>query len=279
MSRFTASDGASLAFDDTGTGPAGPGVPLLCLAGLTRNARDFEPLLPHLGARRVIRMDYRGRGRSDYTGAATYTVPQEARDVLDLLDHLGLDRVALLGTSRGGLIGMGLAAVAADRLAGLCLNDVGPRIERAGLERISGYIGRNPAARTHEELAAQLAQVMTGFANVPPERWLQQARAQYLRTDDGLQIDYDPALRDSFTAAFSGDLPEAWAQFDAAADLPLCTLRGVNSELLSEATLQKMQARRPDMIVARVPDRGHVPFFDEPEALVAIQTWLEACDG
>lgn len=279
MSRFTASDGASLAFDDTGTGPAGPGVPLLCLAGLTRNARDFEPLLPHLGARRVIRMDYRGRGRSDYTGAATYTVPQEARDVLDLLDHLGLDRVALLGTSRGGLIGMGLAAAAADRLAGLCLNDVGPRIERAGLERISGYIGRNPAARTHEELAAQLAQVMTGFANVPPERWLQQARAQYLRTDDGLQIDYDPALRDSFTAAFSGDLPEAWAQFDAAADLPLCTLRGVNSELLSEATLQKMQARRPDMIVARVPDRGHVPFLDEPEALVAIQTWLEACDG
>ncbi|ATI42829.1 alpha/beta hydrolase [Pacificitalea manganoxidans] len=279
MSRFTASDGASLAFDDTGTGPAGSGVPLLCLAGLTRNARDFEPLLPHLGARRVIRMDYRGRGRSDYTGAATYTVPQEARDVLDLLDHLGLDRVALLGTSRGGLIGMGLAAVAGDRLAGLCLNDVGPRIERAGLERISGYIGRNPAARTHEELAAQLAQVMTGFANVPPERWLQQARAQYLRTDDGLQIDYDPALRDSFTAAFSGDLPEAWAQFDAAADLPLCTLRGVNSELLSEATLQKMQARRPDMIVARVPDRGHVPFLDEPEALVAIQTWLEACDG
>ncbi|MCE8422215.1 alpha/beta hydrolase, partial [Rhodovulum sulfidophilum] len=108
---FTASDGARLAFTDEGEG-----LPLLCLSGLTRTGADFDYLAPHLSGVRLIRPDYRGRGRSDFTGAATYTVPREARDAVELLDHLGLDRAAILGTSRGGLVGMFLAATVKDRM-------------------------------------------------------------------------------------------------------------------------------------------------------------------
>ena len=158
---FTAGDGARLAYSDQGEG-----LPVLCLAGLTRNMGDFDYVAPHLAGVRLIRMDYRGRGQSDRTGAATYTVPQEGKDALALLDHLGIDRAAVLGTSRGGLIGMLLAAVAHDRLLGLCLNDVGPVIEQAGLDRIFDYVGRNPSARTHGALAERLPAAMAGFAGV-----------------------------------------------------------------------------------------------------------------
>jgi pimeloyl-ACP methyl ester carboxylesterase len=148
---FITSDGTRLAFADQGAG-----LPLLCLPGLTRTMADFDYLIPHLPPLRLIRMEYRGRGASQWTGAASYTVPQEGKDALELLDHLGLPKAAILGTSRGGLIGMLLAAVAHDRLLGLCLNDVGPEIHRPGLERIFDYVGRNPAAKTHADLAARL---------------------------------------------------------------------------------------------------------------------------
>jgi len=111
ISHFTAEDGARLAYCDQGSGLA-----FLCLPGLTRTMADFDYLIPHLPPLRLIRMDYRGRGGSDWTGAATYTVDQEARDALALLDHLGVAKVAILGTSRGGLIGMVLGAVARDRV-------------------------------------------------------------------------------------------------------------------------------------------------------------------
>ncbi|MEH6775712.1 MAG: alpha/beta fold hydrolase, partial [Cereibacter changlensis] len=179
--EFTASDGTRLAYTDEGEG-----LPLLCLPGLTRTGGDFDYLAPHLPGVRLIRPDYRGRGASSWSGAASYTVPQEARDVLELLDHLGLGQAAILGTSRGGLIGMMLAAVARERLLGLCLNDVGPVIERAGLERIFDYVGRNPAARSHEALAEALPRLMTGFVHVPPERWLAEARLHYRETAEGL---------------------------------------------------------------------------------------------
>lgn len=269
--EFTASDGTRLAYTDEGEG-----LPLLCLPGLTRTGGDFDYLAPHLPGVRLIRPDYRGRGASGWSGAASYTVPQEARDVLELLDHLGLGQVAILGTSRGGLIGMMLAAVARERLLGLCLNDVGPVIERAGLERIFDYVGRNPAARSHEALAEALPRLMTGFANVPPERWLAEARLQYRETAEGLRITYDPALREAFLAAFDGETPDLWPLFDACAGLPLALIRGANSDLLSEATVAEMRRRRPDMICAEVPDRAHIPFLDEPESLAAIHAFLKA---
>lgn len=274
MPYLSAADGARLFYLDEGQG-----LPLLCLSGLTRNVNDFNHLAEQALPFRMIRMDYRGRGLSDYTGAATYTVPQEAEDALRLMDHLGLDRAAILGTSRGGLIAMGLAATSKDRLLGVCLNDVGPEIHRPGLERIFGYVGRNPRARTHGELAAALPRNMPGFANVAPERWLSESSHHYRQTPEGLKIRYDPALRDSFLAAFDGPPVDLWPFFDAMAGLPLATIRGANSDLLSAKTLAEMRRRRPDMIVAEVPDRAHVPFLDEPESLDAIRAFLDAVAG
>ena len=269
-SHFTAPDGTRLAFRDEGAG-----LPVLCLCGLTRTMADFDYVMPALAGHRVVRMDYRGRGESDWTGADTYTVPIEAADALALLDHLGIARAAILGTSRGGLIGMYLAAVARDRLLGLCLNDVGPVIHRPGLERIKDYVGRNPAARTLAEMATKMPKAMAGFDNVPDSRWLEEVTHFYSETPDGLRIRYDTTLRDAFHAAFNGPPVDMWPLFDACADLPLALIRGANSDLLSAEVAAEMQARLPDMIFANVPDRAHVPFLDEPESIAAILAWLK----
>ena len=271
---FTTSDGTRLAYDDHGAG-----LPLLCLPGLTRTMADFDYLIPHLPPLRLIRMEYRGRGASQWTGAASYTVPQEGKDALELLDHLGLPKAAILGTSRGGLIGMLLAAVAHDRLLGLCLNDVGPEIHRPGLERIFDYVGRNPAAKTHADLAARLPRTMPGFANVPQSRWLEEAVKHYTQTPDGLQITYDPALRDAFLAAFEGPPVDLWPLWEATAGLPVALIRGANSDLLSQACTNEMRRRRPDMIFASVPDRAHIPFLDEPEAVAALRAFVATVEG
>lgn len=263
---FTASDGTKLAFQDQGTG-----LPLLCLSGLTRTMGDFDYLRPHLPSLRLIRMDYRGRGASDWTG--NYTVLREAQDVLELLDHLGVGQVAILGTSRGGLIGMALAATG--RLLGLCLNDVGPVIERTGLERIFDYVGRNPVAKTYAEMAAKMPALMTGFAHVPPDRWRAEVELHYRETEMGLKITYDPALRDAFLASFTGPAVDLWPLFDACAGLPLALIRGANSDLLSVQTVALMQLRRPDMLCTTVPDRAHIPFLDEAESIALIHAFLE----
>ena len=269
LENFVAADGARLAYADHGAG-----LPVICLAGLTRAHTDFDFLVPHLADVRLIRPDYRGRGASDWTGAASYIVPQEARDVLALMDHLRLDKAAILGTSRGGLIGMVLAATAKERVLGLCLNDVGPAIERSGLEKIFDYVGRNPAAKTLDDLVARMPRTMAGFANVPEARWRAFAERLYTQTPNGLAIRYDPGLRAAFLKAFEGPPADLWPLFDACAGLPLALIRGANSDLLSVATADEMRRRRPDMIFADVPDRGHVPFLDEPEALAVLRGWL-----
>jgi len=268
---FTTPDGARLAYRDEGQG-----TPLLCLAGLTRTMGDFDYMVPHLPPCRLIRMDYRGRGASQWTGAASYTVPQEARDAVALLDHLGVAQAAVLGSSRGGMIGMMLAARARERLLGLCFNDVGPALQRAGLERIFDYVGRNPAAKTHAALAASLPANLPGFQHVPPERWLAEARLHYTEANGGLKITYDPALREAFLAAVEGPAPDLWPLFDACAGLPLALIRAANSDLLSAADAAEMRRRRPDMIFGLVPDRAHIPFLDEPVALAVITAFLKA---
>ena len=271
MATFTTSDGLSLYYDDRGEG-----LPLLCLSGLTRDSRDFEYVMPHLTGCRVIRLDYRGRGKSDFAeDALSYTIPREAQDVLELLAHLGLARVAVLGTSRGGLVAMALAMGAPDALIGVALNDIGPAIAPAGLEVIMGYLGRQPVWKTYDEAAAARPGVMAGFANVPERRWRAEVEKFYDQTDDGLRITYDPKLRDAVIAAGAQPVPALWPMFDALESKPLALIRGANSDLLSPETLAEMQARRPDAHVAVVPDRGHVPFLDEPEALTALGAWLK----
>ena len=157
MSRFTSSDGLSLAFTDTGAG-----MPLLCLPGLTRNGSDFDDLAAALGGRhRLIVLTARGRGASDRDADfMNYTVAVEGRDALELLDHLGLPRAVIVGTSRGGLIAMLLGLVAKDRLAGVLLNDIGPEIAPEGMARIMTYLGVAPRAKTYAEAAAALKATM-----------------------------------------------------------------------------------------------------------------------
>ena len=267
MPHFTAQDGTKLFYTDHGTG-----TPTLCLAGLTRNTADFQHVLPHLQGR-IICMDYRGRGQSDWADPASYTIPQEAQDALALLDHLGLDRTAILGTSRGGLIAMLLAATAPGRLLGVALNDIGPEIAPAGLDIIKNYIGKAPAQKTYQEAAEFRARNWIQFKNVPQTRWRAEVQAHYEETASGLSLRYDPRLRDAVLEAGAQPVPDLWPLFDALAHMPLALIRGANSDLLTPETAAQMQSRRPDMIFANVPDRGHVPFLDEPEALHALATW------
>ena len=267
---FTAADEARLAYRDEGAG-----LPVLCLAGLTRGMDDFDYLAPTLADCRMIRMDYRGRGQSDWTGAATYTVPVEAKDALALLDQLGLPAAAVVGTSRGGLIAMYLAAVARDRLLGVCLNDVGPALSADGLASIMDYVGRRPAARTLAEVAARMPQLLRGFGEVPKGRWEAEAARLYRQGEDGVELTYDPELRDSFLAAMKDPSATAWPLFDAMAGLPLALIHGAGSDLLSDETADEMRRRRPDMIYGKVPGRGHIPWLDEAESVAVVRAWVD----
>ncbi|MGB0439991.1 MAG: alpha/beta fold hydrolase, partial [Paracoccaceae bacterium] len=204
-----------------------------------------------------------------------YTIPQEAQDAVTLMDHLGIDKAAILGTSRGGLIAMGLAAGARDRLLGVALNDIGPDIAPTGMEVIKTYIGRPPPWRTLAEAAAARPTVMAGFANVPASRWATEVAHFYTETPDGLTLSYDPGLRTAVLATTEQPLPDLWPFFEAIGDLPVCALRGANSDLLSAACFAEMQRRLPHMIATTIPDRGHVPFLDEPDALTALNRWLD----
>lgn len=272
MPHFPSFDGLNLHYTDDGAG-----LPVLCLAGLTRNGHDFDYVAPHLGDVRLIRLDYRGRGGSDWADPATYTPGIEGRDALDLLDHLGLEQAAILGTSRGGLISMILAATAKQRLLGVCLNDIGPVVEPVGLDVIRGYIGKNPVARSMEDLAMARKRLMVGFDNVPDSRWQQEVDLHFIDTGSGITINYDPDLAKIFDTADPAAAPapaDFWPFFDALSDLPIALIRGANSNLLSPETAAEMQRRRPDMGFAQVPDRGHVPFLDEPQAVAAIRDWI-----
>lgn len=269
MSRFTTSDGVSLFYTD-----GGEGLPLLCLSGLSRCGRDFDYVAPHLQGVRLIRLDYRGRGQSEWAPHETYSIPVEGRDALELLDHLGIAKAAILGSSRGGLIAMGLAATVKDRLLGVALNDIGPEIADRGLEVIKDYLGRRPGWKTIEAAVAARPKVMAGFANVPEARWRQEVATHYREVADGLDITYDPALRDAVLADGAQVVPDLWPFFDALAGLPLCLIRGAHSDLLAERCFDQMVERRPDAVAAQVADRGHIPFLDEPEALAALHKWL-----
>ena len=274
MADFLANDGLRLYYEDTGQG-----VPVLCLAGLTRNSRDFDFLAPHLSDCRMIALDARGRGKSQYDPTyANYNVMREAQDVADLLDHLGLDDTFVIGTSRGGLLAMILASGHRSRLRGAVLNDVGPEVDMAGLNRIVAYVGQPPQQNTLAEAAAFLESAMgPAFPGVSKERWLRIAAANYCETADGLELLYDPMIRQAMLEQMeAGPIGDLWPLFDAMQGLPLGVLRGANSDILTQATLDRMHARNPDMLSAVIPDRAHVPFLDEPNSLDLILRVLES---
>lgn len=274
MGRFTTSDGLSLYFTDEGAG-----APILCLAGLTRNSADFSFVLPHLAGYRVICLDYRGRGQSDHApDFMSYNILREGQDAIELMDHLGLDRVTLIGTSRGGLIGMALAYGHPARLSGVVLNDIGPEVAPIGIERIMDYVGNEPTQPDLDSCAAALAHVhAAGFPGVPLDRWRQQAEFMFHeKPGGGLGLRYDARLRDALVGqAGAGEAVDLWPLYDALRDIPTAAIRGANSDLLSLETFAKMQERHASLITATVPDRGHVPFLDEPHALAAIHALLD----
>ncbi|WP_298849727.1 alpha/beta hydrolase [uncultured Ruegeria sp.] len=273
MPDFTTSDGRRVYYEETGTG-----TPLLCLAGLTRNSGDFSFFAPHAVGLRMIAMDYRGRGRSEYDpDFMNYNIFRESHDAIELLDVLGIEKAVILGTSRGGLIAMALAASHPERLAGVILNDVGPVIEPSGIAKIMAYVGAQPSAKTYDEAAAVLKHVMEPqFPGVPLETWREQAENQYEKLADGLKLRYDAALRNALIEqAASGATPDLWMFFEALRDIPTGVIRGANSDVLGVATLGEMHSRHPGLISVDVPDRGHVPFLNEPQSLDLIQKVLK----
>ncbi len=278
MHGFKTSDGLTLAWEEEGAG-----LPLLCLPGLTRNARDFDDLAAVLDGRgRLIRLTLRGRGASDRDpDFQNYNPGIETRDVMEFLDHLGLGKVTVIGTSRGGLIAMVMAATAHDRLAGVLLNDIGPELVPEGLATIMSYLGVAPQASSFEEIAAALRLRMGDrFPGLTPARWLELAHRWFEAGPAGApQLNYDPKLRDAVEALSALPAADLWPLFDAFGEVPVAVVRGANSDLLSAGIVSRMQERRPDLIVAEVPDRGHVPFLDEPEALTALDALLARVKG
>lgn len=275
MPHFTTTDGLSLHYTDEGTG-----TPILCLAGLTRNVTDFTYLVPHLSDHRVIRLDYRGRGLSDYAeDYMTYNILREGQDAIELLDHLGIEKTILIGTSRGGLIAMALSHSNPDRLAGVVLNDIGPEVAPIGIERIMDYVGKTPPFANLDAAADALAAGHAqDFPDIPLTRWREQA--EFMWQDNpagGITLRYDPRLRDALVGqAGAGEAVDLWALFDGLKPIPTASIRGENSDLFTAETQAQMQTRHPGMITAVVPSRGHVPFLDEPQSLAAIRQLLKA---
>lgn len=272
MPRFTTSDGLSLAWEEEGAGQ-----PVLCLPGLTRNARDFDDLAAALpGDVRLIRLTFRGRGESDRDpNWQNYNVAVEARDTVELMNHLGLGKATIVGTSRGGLVAMFMAATVKDRLAGVLLNDVGPELAPEGLAAIMTYLGVAPRSTDFPAVEAALkARMSPAFPDLADDRWPVLARRWFDDAGGVPVLNYDPRLRDAFEAVADQPAVDLWPLFHALAELPLALLRGANSDLLTSESAAKMCATRPDMLFAEVPNRGHVPFLDEPEALATLDALL-----
>ncbi len=252
---------------------------VLCMHGLTRNSADFEWIAGHLSPHyRVIAADMRGRGRSEWDPVpANYTPAVYCLDMLGLLDHLGIAQTALIGTSMGGLMAMILGVTARNRLTGAVINDVGPDIEAAGLQRIAAYTGKTQPPATWAD-AAKTAQFINAvaFPDYGPDDWMAFARRLFLDKEGVPVPAYDPAIAGGLKPSSDAPVapPDLWPMWDGLQGLPILAIRGEISDLLSPVTLQKMGERHTGMIAVIVPDRGHAPMLDEPEAVAAIDAFL-----
>jgi pimeloyl-ACP methyl ester carboxylesterase len=262
-----------------------PLTPVICLPGLTRNSRDFEPLIAKLeNTRRILALDLRGRGRSQYAAdPKTYTPATEAVDTLAVLNTAGITRAIFIGTSRGGIVSFILHAMMPQIMAGIVLNDIGPALDAQGLKRIRSYLGIPVPLPDWNAAAAQLKSTHPGFTGLSDNDWLAFAHRVF-RDNNGKPIaDYDAAIATTFPTLEdidAGKVPQLWELYEALGpDLPLAVLRGETSDLLSAATVERMQQLTPQLIAVTVKGRGHVPFLDEPEALSAIRAVLRQADA
>ncbi|MDG4854724.1 MULTISPECIES: alpha/beta hydrolase [unclassified Mesorhizobium] len=265
----------------------GGGWPVVCLPGLTRNARDFHELALYLSSkaktpRKVVAFDYRGRGRSDYDpDISHYNVGVEAGDVLAGLSALGIEEAGFIGTSRGGLIIHVLGALKPAALKAIVLNDIGPVIEAEGLAHIRSYLDRAPRPKTFAEAVDTQRRVHgAGFPALTDADWARMVGAICRDTDAGLVPDFDPALVETLANVdFSKPLPDLWPQFNALAAVPLLAIRGGNSTLLSTATLEEMAKRHPGMQTITVEGQGHAPFLETGNLPKKIADFLDHAEA
>jgi pimeloyl-ACP methyl ester carboxylesterase len=278
---FDSPEGLRL-FSRVYAGPRADAPVVVCLHGLMRNSRDFGDLASHLAARyRVISPDVRGRGLSARDpNFNNYQIPVYLKDVLQLFAGLGVERASIIGTSMGGLMAMVLAAMQPGLVAGIVLNDVGPEIDPEGLERIRGYAGKSAPVRSWDEAVALVRGIYgPAWPGLSDERWEKIARLSYRANAQGVpEADADPLiaepLRDTKVAA-----PNLWPLWGVLARVPMLAIRGASSDILSAATLDRMQREKPDLKVLTVANRGHTPLLDEPECLTAIDEFLAASRG
>jgi len=253
------------------------GLPVLCLPGLTRNSRDFVALATHLRAEReVLTADLRGRGRSAWDpDPSHYQLPTYIQDAWSLMDSRSLDCGLVVGTSLGALMGLGMAAMKPDRIAGVVLNDAGPEIDPAGVRRIAEYAGKLPPVTSWTEAAAQ-AKSIYGLAlpGLTDEEWLDYARQGYRENADGIPVpDIDPKISEAFKTP-STAARDMWPLYSLIKGVPLLVIRGAMSDLLSAATVARMAREKKDLQQIAVANRGHAPLLNEPECLLAIDTFL-----
>ena len=260
---------------------SGPALtPVICLHGLTRNARDFEDLAPRLAAagRRVLAVDVRGRGDSAWDPQPmNYQAAVYAADVIALAGALAISRALFIGASMGGMITMALAAMKGDLVAGAVLNDIGPEVGAAGLARIRGYVGQPVEVADWAGAAAYVKKYNEGpLPHYGAADWDAMARRVFREDPTGRPaLDYDPAIAVPIKAAGTGPAPAVWPLWAGlAANRPVLVIRGETSDLLTARTLARMRKTAPMTLVAQVPGVGHAPMLDEPAALEALTAFL-----
>lgn len=251
---------------------------IICIPGLTRNARDFEGLCTRLaGEWRVLAVDLRGRGESGYArDPMTYVPLTYLQDLESLIETLALDRFVLFGTSLGGILAMLLATAERGRIAGSVLNDVGPELNPAGLARIRTYVGKSAWYPTWMHAARAMAEANAGvYPDFGIEDWLAMAKRLHRLNGAGrIVLDYDMKIAEPFRVPGNEAGPDMWGAFDALAVAPMLVLRGELSDILEASVLDKMCARAPDCEGVTVPHVGHTPTLDEPESMAAIERLL-----
>lgn len=258
--------------------------PVVCLPGITRNSRDFHRIATRLATdpvapRPVYTLDLRGRGRSEHDREPkNYTVLVEMLDVLDFLTLRSLAAPAILGTSRGGFVAMALATAAPTAIGPVILNDIGPVIELDGLIRIGGYVGKTPLPHSWADAARVVKDLnVRQFPRVSDAEWLEIAHQLFNETDGKPVIAYDVRLAASL-AAPSGKPPTLWPQFEAMKRVPVLVLRGENSDLLSQQTVEEMCRRHPQITAHTVRWEGHAPLLRDDHTIAEVASFLARTD-